>query len=375
MRETTIQPPQDNIKSKCVDFIHKPLFQRVLFESTLVFYLAVTNIAIPVTQQYLYYIVGKKYSGKTDNGTIVSTSNSSAESQVQETTLLVLYLNMAELFPTALMVIVLGLYSDIRGNRRLPIWLACLGNVIYGLGYILPLYISGGDIDHPATKPLLYSATVLYGLSGNLAGFTVGISSYISDTDTVERRSLRLSLSQMYYCLSYAISNYASSHWLQNTEDYTLPLLAFIICSFLVFLMVFVLLLEPEHSDTLQLRLKTTLDGVAGIKDLFRYDTQRRKIMWCVMIAFISYCFVQQGQERTTVLFLKNEPLSWDDEKIGLFYLVMYLVAGFGVMPGGPLLEKCMGEASAIILAMMSFTAGSLILAFAKTPFLIYLCE
>ena len=362
------------VRTKCQTFINRPIFQRLLFEVCVIVYSAVNNLAIPLTQQYLYNMVRKKYvKEEANSGVSIVITNSTVSSKVEkETALLVLYLNMAELFPTAIVVLVMGLYSDVTGRRRLLLWLPCLANVVYGLGYLLPLYISKGDIDHPATKPLLYCSTLFYGLTGNASAFTVGSASYISDTDSVQRRNVRLSLLQIYYCFTYGISNYISSHWLQATDDYSVPFLVFVTCSFLVCVSVFVLLKEPERTGTAEEHLKSALDGIISIRDLFRLDTRQHKIMWCIVVAFISYCFVQQGQERTTVLFLKNAPLTWDDEHIGIYYLVTYLVSGVGAMPGGILLERCMSEASVIILAMFSFSAGSLMLAFARSPFLVY---
>jgi len=87
------------------------------------------------------------------------------------------------------------------------------------------------------------------------------------------------------------------------------------------------------------------------------------------------YVFVQQGQERTFVLFLQNSPLYWKSLQIGLFLFVLYALSGLGCWPGVPLLHRVCDDVSIAIIAMISKAVGSFILAFARNDAMVYLCE
>ncbi|ELT94116.1 hypothetical protein CAPTEDRAFT_227959 [Capitella teleta] len=348
---------------------HEPLLgrsQRALLEVSTVLYFFAKNSAIPLVQQYVYFLVAKKYNFSSQqedaipemldnftrahpnvtvldpasNVTAMLGGNVTREEQAlddtlqvalrvnEESSLIVLYLNVAELFPAVFMVLVLGFWSDMTGRRKFLMWLPCLGNAVYALGFLLPLYICNGDIDHPATKVLFVMASLVNGLSGSVPGFLSGNATYISDTDSPRRRTLRLSIVEFSIGMTFASqSERGAGH---SWRDFR------------------------------------------GLKHVFALKTLPQKKLWAVFFAFQIYVFVQQGQERTFVLFLQNFPLSWRPMQIGVFLFILYALAGLGAWPGVPLLQRITDDASIAILAMLSKMLGSFLLAFAEVDFLVY---
>ena len=54
---------------------------------------------------------------------------------------------------SAIVVLFLGCWSDATGRRKFLMWLPCLGNALYALFFLLPLYVANeGDINSPITK-------------------------------------------------------------------------------------------------------------------------------------------------------------------------------------------------------------------------------
>lgn len=409
---------------------HEPLLgrsQRVLLEVCTVLYFFAKNSAIPLVQQYIYYLVAKKYNYSSkmdetlpelimnvtnkhvndsilmpnassylhvdDQGHLVPPANSTLAPEEKETndlisiahkvneesSLIVLYLNVAELFPAVFMVLVLGCWSDMTGKRKFLMWLPCLGNAVYALGFLLPIYISGGDIDHPATKVLFVLASLISGLSGSVPGYLSGNASYISDTDSPRRRTLRLAIVEFSIGTTFGLANLINGFWVDLTNHFEQPLWFVVLCSLIPFVVLCFLLREPHGELSSQLGQPSEASHVwrdfRGVLHVFGCKTLPQKKLWAVFFAFQVYVFVQQGQERTFVLFLQNFPLYWQPLQTGIFLFILYTLAGLGSWPGIPLLQRIMDDASIAILAMISKLLGSLLLAFAEVDPLVYLGE
>ena len=292
----------------------------------------------------------------------------------EESSLVILYLTVAELLPTAIVVLFLGCYSDLTGKRRFMMWLPCIGNALYALGLLLPLYICSGDIDCHATKVLFVLACLISGLCGNVPGYLSGNASYISDTDSPRRRTLRLAIVELSIGLTFGISSLMNGYWIAATSHFQQPLWFVVACSLVPFIIIFFFMREPTGEVASQLGLTpTSYRSLRGIKHVFGCKTLPQKKLWAIFMAFQVYVFVQQGQERIFVQFFQSHPLSWSPPQIGLFIFVLYVVAGFGSWPGVPLLQKLVSDLSIAAISLLSKLLGSLIMAFAQESFTVYL--
>ncbi len=373
--------------------------QRILLEVCTVLFFFAKNSAIPLVQQYVYFLVAKKYNFSSqeqkalepilegsinvseveklapEDQQLLSDEIALAHRVNEESSLIVLYLNIAELFPAAVVVLFLGCWSDITGRRKFLMWMPCLGNALYALGFLLPIYICDADIDHPATKTLFVLASICSGLSGTVPGFMSGNASYISDTDTPRRRTLRLAIVEMSIGVTFGIANLMNGFWVSGTNHFDQPLWFVVACSAVPFFILFFFLKEPNGEVTSQLGQPAVIRDFRSIKHVFGCKTLPQKKLWAVFFAFQLYVFVQQGQERTFVLFLQNYPLYWNPTQIGIFIFVLYTLAGFGAWPGVPLLQRVSDDVIIAMIAMVSKLLGSLLLAFAKADPLVYICK
>lgn len=389
--------------------------QRFLLEISTILYFFARNAAIPLVQQYIYFLVAKKYNftavnndelmnylRKEDqtesltserpelavNGSDLDIADAEVRSQLEqqqkqqrllshkvseESSLIVLYLNIAELLPSAIVVIFLGCYSDATGRRKFMMWLPCVGSALYALGFLLPLYVSSGDIDSPVTKALFVVASLCSGLSGNVPGFLSGNASYISDTDSPRRRSLRLAIVEMSIGLTFGVSSLVNGYWVAATSHFEQPLWFIFACSLLPLVLIFFFLVEPAGEVSSQLGHDSSFRNFGGIRHVFGCKTIEQRKLWAIFFAFQIYVFVQQGQERTFVLFLQNHPLHWMPTQIGMFLFILYVLSGFGSWPGVPLLQRIMSDLSIAAIALLSKLIGSLLLAVAQGSFVVYL--
>ena len=360
--------------------------QRILLEVITVLYFLAKSSSIPLVQQYVYSLVDLKY-GFTEQKDAMAKVNASEEMKAElrhlmhevtsESNHIILYLNVAELLPSAVVILFLGCYSDYIGRRKFLLWLPCLGGSFLALGYLLPLYLFERDIDHPATKALLVSGSILSGLSGQLPGFLSGNASYISDTDTPQRRTLRLAIVEFTVGITFGVANFGNGIWISKTDSFAQPLWLVFAASLSAAILVIFALREPsgELSYPLQRQNSLSWRGVKGIKHLFSLETISMRKLWAIFVATQIYVFVQQGQERTFVMFLQSDPLHWNSVQIGIFFLVLYGLSGLGSWPGVPLLKLVMGDISLFFISIISKAMGSLVLAFALEEFTVYLCK
>jgi len=92
----------------------------------------------------------------------------------EESSLIIVYLTIAELLPATVVVLVLGSWSDATGRRKFLMWLPCVGNALYALGFLLPWYINAADIDRSSTMIFFVVGSLASGLSGAVPGFLSG---------------------------------------------------------------------------------------------------------------------------------------------------------------------------------------------------------
>ena len=351
--------------------------QRLLLEFSTLFYFISKNSVIPLAQQYIYALVATKYNytgfaaGEAETCQIVSAEQALIRHTVnEESSLIVLYLNIAELLPSAVIVLFLGCWSDWSGRRKFLMWLPCLGNAIYALGFIIPTYAFGAEYSTTAIV-IMVTATIISGLSGNIPGFLAGNASYISDTDSRQRRTLRLAIVEFTIGVTYGLSNLGLGFWIHDA-GFMPPFWFVFACSLLPLFMILLLLNEPE-TDTLVRDRNPTIEDIRSVRHICSCGTLSQRKMWAVFFAFQIYVFVQQGQERTYVLFLENTPLCWGSVGIGLFLFTVYFVSGLGSWPAVPLLNRCVGDVALFLFAILSKALGSILLGFATTPALVYL--
>lgn len=332
---------------------------------------------MPLAQQYVYVLVARKYNytgmetGSSE--TCVSPWDDLEEAQLrhavnEESSLIVLYLNVAELLPTCFIVLFLGCWSDATGRRKFLMWLPCLGNAIYALGFIIPTHVYGGEFTAGGAA-IVVTSTIIAGLSGNLHGFMSGNACYISDTDSMSRRTLRLAIVECIIGTTFGISNLGLGYWVHKAGF--LPALWFVFaCSIVPLVLLVFFISEPEGANRDR---NPTLQDFKLVRHICGCATLSQRKLWAMFFAFIIYVFVQQGQERTHILYLENYPLCWDSVKMGMFMFVLYFLSGLGSWPGVPLLNKVIGDLPIFFIGIISKVMGSLVLAFAKNSVTVYI--
>ncbi|ESO05836.1 hypothetical protein HELRODRAFT_188191, partial [Helobdella robusta] len=366
--------------------------QRILLELSTVLYFFAKNAAVPLSQEIIYHFVARKHNMTMDsideftrklhqeylpernsthptNDLTFSETRRKIDVINEESSIMAFYLTIAELLPTTMFILLFGFYSDFTGNRRFMMYLPCLGTAVYTLGFLFPFYLFDGNMGRIGTKVILITTSIVSGMSGNISGYLCGNASYISDTDSVKRRTLRLAIVEFSIGITFALTSLLNGFWINKFGSLDQPLWFIFICSLAPFVILFFFVQEPNGSLTSDLddyhpnlTLKETIKKIFNFRHIFHLRSLEQKKMWLMFVGFIVYSFAQQGQERVFVLYLKGNPFLWDSIQIGLFLFTLYGLSGISSWPGVPLLQKCIGDVSIFFLAIASKFLGSLLL-------------
>lgn len=351
--------------------------ERILLEVSVFFYFIAKNSVIPLVQQYVYVLVARKYNYTEMEPDASETCVSEVEDRLtaelrhqvnEESSLIVLYLNLAELLPSCIIVLAMGCWSDVTGKRKFLMWLPCLGNAVYVMGFILPSYIYGGEFTSGAAA-IVVTSTIMAGLSGNIHGFMAGNACYISDTDSISRRTLRLSIVEAIIGTTFGLSSLYLGFWIRY-QGFFQPLWFTFFCSLIPLFLIIFGISEPKEATK---EHAPTVDDFRSMRHICGCATLSQRKLWAMFFAYIIYVFVQQGQERTNILYLENYPLCWGPVNIGVWLFVLMFLAGLGSWPGVPLLHKVMGDLPIFIIALISKALGSFVLAFANSSGFVYI--
>ena len=305
----------------------------------------------------------------------------------EESSLIIVYLTIAELLPATVVVLFLGSWSDATGRRKFLMWLPCVGNALYALGFLLPWYISAADIDRSSTMTMFVLGSMASGLSGAVPGFLSGNASYISDTDSPRRRTLRLAVVELSIGGTFAVASLINGFWIGASgpeANFEQPLWFILVCSLVPFVIILFLLREPanelgQSGDPAGIDAGTMtyfrFRNFRGIRRAFGLATYPQRKLWAIIVAFEVYVFVQQGQERTLVMFLQTSPLRCGPTQIGLQLFVLYGLAALGSWPGVPFAQRVITDLAIAGVAMVSKMIGSFLLVAASNGAVVYACE
>jgi len=186
---------------------------------------------------------------------------------------------------------------------------------------------------------------------------------------------------------TFALASLINGFWIGASgpqANFEQPLWFIVVCSVVPFAVILFLLREPASELGQGAEVSSVDAGTMtyfrfrnfrGIRRAFGCATYPQRKLWAIIVAFEVYVFVQQGQERTLVMFLQTSPLRCSPIQIGLQLFVMYGLAALGSWPGVPLAQRVMTDLAIAAVAMVSKLIGSLLYVAASTGAVVYACQ
>ena len=353
----------------CMSFLDS--IQSYLVEvAYFVFFLA-RHMTLPLFQEYVQEQVHKQYNMSLAN--LDPDSLNEAQTKVhheaqQESTYVVLSLQISEGLPAVISVIILGAVADRTGRRKIMLWLPALGSAVYSLVFICTMY-TGYSLDG------LFMASAVRGMSGSMTAFLAGGSFYAINTVKPHQRSSRLALQELLNGAAYAVGNLMVGFWVKDS-GFLQPFWFTFICGIISFLISFFLVqeLKPE-TDRSPRRLtgNCCIDTFRPMAKFFKCKNNLNLVrMWLAILAFQTYAVVHIGQINTLVLYLLGAPMAWPSTKIGVFLSVAMVCAAISTGMVPPFLRNYLTDTHIAFAGFLSKGIGTLWIAVVQSETVIY---
>lgn len=274
-----------------------------------------------------------------------------------------------------------------RIHRKIPICFPLLG-YLGSKTLLLLLILLGWPIE------VMYGAAAFNGLTGGFTTLWAGVMALGSLGSSESRRSLRLIIIELVYGLAGFLGSMASGYLFVGFSDRYREGTVLVSCSiacyaFCLLYSVFVLTV-PKPAASCPAKAKSAEEvgsklpahkeaAASGSSQPSESTTSTlvspsKLIIIMLFVAAILYDLAVVGAMNVLPLFLLREPLSWNAVEIGhgnAAGYVIFITSFLGVF----VFSKYLRDITMIMIGVISFSAGSLIMAFVRWTFLFYIAR
>nr|XP_018671691.1 proton-coupled folate transporter-like [Ciona intestinalis] len=327
-----------------------------------------------ISQQYIY----KRFSF--DNGLINATGKysqcflNSTDPRAQlekkvsaETSLWVLYLNVAGVVPSVISATLIGSWGDTVGRRK-PMISVYLGAVV-----MISIYISVFHFRLPLYVLLI--GRLVCGLSGDFTALLASCFAYVADISSTQSRTIRFAVAEASIGIGGVVGSFVTGAWVKQ-QGLELPL--WLPFALTIFGFVYTLFLLPESiqrddvSFFQDLKKLFTCNPFVGLWRMLTLEAKRGKQLLSVLFCFFLVLVLYNGYSDVIVVYELSPPFCWTSDQIG--YGSMITAGSFIVaLVAFKLLNNRCSDWWFVFIGVVSMTTSFLILAFAKQSWNIYL--
>ncbi|XP_072031978.1 lysosomal proton-coupled steroid conjugate and bile acid symporter SLC46A3-like isoform X2 [Amphiura filiformis] len=287
----------------------------------------------------------------------------------------ILYLQLFNAIPGAIMSLIFGASSD-RLGRRVIMVIPVMGSIINGLVLIVSAYFIESDLRY------LIIGALAMGCSGSFGTFYISVISYIADITDEESRTKRFGILESMVFIGGTVGLLSAGLIVQYLGFAAVYL-------FVVILYIIILIYVG-------FKLKESLPPLEELKDgkdktlscfTFLWQSIRcaltvffkkragsnRKYLLLLQCMTVLGVLVFSGELDLTVLFTKHQPLSWNPSLLGIYLAVKNICKGVVLIVGLPVYFHIRGKKEPqrdIILAQLGIVSGIaalVMISFAKT--------
>ncbi|XP_054481129.1 solute carrier family 46 member 3 [Anoplopoma fimbria] len=357
-------------------FLVEPVVALYAFSSFLIY---------PLVQQYVYrrlwqelthtpYPISDNASRCADNNSSSSNHSSYHEEVQRQASLFSLYSELFSMIPSLVVTLMLVAYSD-RGGRKVTIIMPLIGTLIYTLAFLTVSYFE-------LNIYLLIISSLLSSLFGGLGTFLGGCFAYIADLcgEDGRHKTLRMAGVDMMIGLLSGVAAISTGYFLR-AAGFNWPFVTSALCQCLILLYAIFILEETVKKAPTD---SVILDGppqrsamkqmIFGVYYMFaRANPKSKTILVLLILIFSSFSFAYVGGISMITLYELNKPLCWNEILIGYgsaLSTTVFLTSFVGVST----FTYCgVPQLLIVFMGILSVVSGMVLLAFAKTTFLMFM--
>ncbi|KAM8975856.1 lysosomal proton-coupled steroid conjugate and bile acid symporter SLC46A3 [Pelodytes ibericus] len=342
-----------------------------LVEPVVALYCFASFASYPLTQQYIYHrLWDDEFNSSVPNGDNVSQCETNQSNPIfihqkevqKRASYFSTTLDLSSLFPSLVMSLILVSYGD-RHGRKASLLLPSVGGLLSSGVYFAASFFS-------LPLEVLYVSSVVSGLLGSMATFIGGSFSYVADiAKDIQNKNIRIAFVDMVLGVSSGIAGIASGYFIKELGfklSFAIPAFLHIIN---IFYIIFLLEETVKKSEFQQHVL--TKEGFkeifSGVYLLFKNASAKKRVSVSLLLfAFMFYLLVNFGPLTIFTLYELDSPLCWDSVLIGwgsAFSTFCFVASFLGVY----LFTGCLKDSHIVFIGMVSWMAGMIPAAFAKT--------
>ena len=351
-----------------------PVYSRfvMLLEPIMLVYALYVGAVAPLSDQYIRARISNNYNitdgslNKSDGDQDVCSNGSSRhenDNTDSQSSLWILYINVATMIPGLFSLILLGSYSD-RGGRKVAIIAPQIGAIVRCVSFFVVIYFD-------LSLYVIVFAAFIEGLSGGISMSFAAAYAYVADV-TSHNRSLRMTILESCFGIGTVISQIVVGY-LISSLGYYYPFL--ILTALLLLGVVVTACLLPETVTCDPDVRFWTLHHFRKAYHLYTRDNgtgRRWKLLLCLAIAFCT-CAVTLGRTDVLIIYLLDAPFCWSSVQIGYFGAVFMLICA----PTSVLLIKLtqpkLSDSHLLLIATVSAAAYQAVVVFSRTTIFMFM--
>ncbi|XP_066264587.1 lysosomal proton-coupled steroid conjugate and bile acid symporter SLC46A3-like isoform X2 [Branchiostoma lanceolatum] len=348
-------------------------------EPVIFMYMTGSLLSDSVTQQLMYYKVCLQAFNDSKLCSNISAYHTKEQFIQKETAQWILYMDIADVVPSVLMLLLLGSWTDKTG-RKSAMLLPFMGAVISGGNLIIQ------SVFIYSAVPYLFIGTIVSSLCGGYGCVLMATYSYVSDITDGSSRTWRIGILDTMSSLGAAVGG-AVSGIILDKAGYLPVFILYVGLNATT--IVYILLWMKESVQTNEgniqkskdrtLRSKTKgLLNIENVKSWGRVIVRSREgngrlHVILLLLAFTVNIFLS-GTEDLGFLFIKHQlGSSWTSTMFGLYLAVRGIALSIGLMVILPLMSRLMCDTKVGQAGALSKIAAHVLLAFVSTVWMLFL--
>ncbi|XP_031621647.1 thymic stromal cotransporter homolog [Contarinia nasturtii] len=282
------------------------------------------------------------------------------------------------IFPI-LISLFIGSWSDRRG-RKIPLLIGLTGKLIYVLGVLLNIYFEKWPVEY-----IIYTATIPSVITGvDIVIFSCAFA-YLSDVSSVENRTLRISILEVSYLITYPIGIAFGSYLFNKVFDHSYFIMFSINGTLLIISIIYSVVNLQWITSTKQKSIKEVgWSGICGdffdrkhvvdtVKTLVKKRKNNRRLLLCIFLTAM-FCYVFQRDERLYTYLYTNMKFNWGISEFSNFKVFQYTSQILALFGGMPILTKLLKfkDTTIAMIGAVCFATSRIFFTFAEIPELFY---
>ncbi|XP_033118012.1 proton-coupled folate transporter-like [Anneissia japonica] len=368
---------------------HPVRYRMVTVEPVLLLGMLAMGILWTLRTQYTKHRVSESYNVTSslpeDNGTKCSSNESDHDSEIDsqiqsETSLLVMYMSVAECLPPLFVSMIVGSWSEVYGRKFAMLIPSVTFVVVCGL-YLVVVYME-------LSVYFLIGVNLIQGLGGDVTLFNAACFTYMADITQSKPRMFRMiilettiyaasGLAQVFLGYLLKCRGYKATFWLAFSLS--------IAC--VIWIITPGLLKESKQTHHVKGMVthgssgerespKTLCNQLKQIPKVFGKsdnEPQRKYRLMIVLAIYFIYVLMWASFTSLVTIYGLGQPFCWSPVIVGYYSAAGALFSGLGMLIGGKLLGLCLSNLWIVQISFMSAIAQAMLSAVAPNTLVLLL--